>query len=218
MRLNQIQFGSLLAYCPSAGYSDEIDESRKNMRALKSDSYVEEPPIPFSEWTARTMQERGSSLPFLSIFQPSSILVPLPRSSLLRPDSLWVPDRIAQALVRRGIGARVARYLIRTTAVPKSAFSPPDQRPSPEMHYNSMTVEGSLESANDLVLVDDIITRGHTILGAANRLLDAFPASRITAFAAMRAISNPLEFRRIYDPCIGTITYRQDHDDAIRTP
>ncbi|MDQ3902584.1 MAG: hypothetical protein M3247_02875 [Thermoproteota archaeon] len=58
----------------------------------------------------------------------------------------------------------------------------------------------------EILLVDDVITRGATFFGAANRLKVAFPTSRIRAFAAMRTISRPEEFRAITDPCIGNIS------------
>ncbi len=218
MHLNQLQFGSLLSYCPRGGSSEEIQRSRQVMTFIKNDSFVENPPIPMSEWISRTMEQRRSELPFSSFFQTNTVLVPLPRSSLLQPDSLWVPDRIANALVRRGFGARVVRCLDRTVAVRKSATSLPNQRPSPTEHLQSMVVQGNLEPTEEIVLIDDIVTRGHTMMGAANRLLDAFPSARIFAFAAMRTISDADQFSRIYDPCTGSIDYREDSDDCLRRP
>lgn len=81
-----------------------------------------------------------------------------------------------------------------------------------------MGVQGSLNSASDIVLIDDIVTRGATLLGAANRLHDVFPAARIRAFAAMRTSSDPSEFRALYEPCVGTITYREEQGDTMRRP
>jgi len=46
-----------------------------------------------------------------------------------------------------------------------------------------------------IVLIDDILTRGHTFLGAAWRLHEAFPETKIVAFAAMRTISKEKELR-----------------------
>ncbi len=218
MRLNQLEFGSLLSYCPRGGNSVEIQRSRQIMRSIKTDSFVEDPPLPISDWISRTMERRRSELPFSSLFPASSVLVPLPRSSLLQPDSLWVPERIATALVRRRFGSRVLPCLTRTKAVRKSATSQADQRPSPTEHFESLTVQGNLGSTEDIVIVDDIITRGHTMIGAANRLLEAFPSARIQAFAAMRTVSDWMDFSHIYDPQIGLIEYREDSDDCIRRP
>lgn len=218
MRLNQLSFGSLLSYCPRGGSSEEIQRSRQVMTFIKTDEFVENPPIPMSDWISKTMEQQRSSLPFNSFFQSNTILVPLPRSSLLQQDSLWVPERIASALVKRGFGASVMPCLIRTRALRKSATSQPNQRPSPTEHFQTIAVQGNLESTEEIVLVDDIVTRGHTMIGAANRLLEAFPSSRIRGFAAMRTISDWTDFSHIYDPQIGTIDYREAYDDALRRP
>ncbi|MDG7031901.1 MAG: phosphoribosyltransferase, partial [Nitrososphaerota archaeon] len=68
-----------------------------------------------------------------------------------------------------------------------------------------MEVQGRLSEPESVLLIDDIITRGATLLGAANRLADAFPNARISAFAAMRTVSNPDEFQREYDPQMGNV-------------
>ena len=218
MRLNLLEFGSLLSYCPRGGSSDEIQRSRRIMRVIKNDSFVENPPVLMSDWISRTMESRKTGLPFASIFRTESVLVPLPRSSLLQPDSLWVPERIADALVRRQFGARVMPCLIRTRAVRKSATSQAYQRPTPTEHFESLAVQGNLEPTEDIVLVDDIITRGHMMIGAANRLLEAFPSARIHAFAAMRTVSDWNDFSHIFDPRIGSIEYREAIDDCLRRP
>jgi hypothetical protein len=218
MRLNQLEFGSLLSYCPRGGNSAEIQLSRQIMRSIKIDSFVEDPPVLMSDWIASTMERRRSELPFSSFFRTNSVLVPLPRSSLLQPDSLWVPERIAAALVRRRFGARVLPCLTRARAVRKSATSQAGQRPTPTEHFESLAVQGNLQSTEDIVIVDDIVTRGHTMIGAANRLLEAFPSARIQAFAAMRTVSDWMDFSHIYNPQNGLIEYREDSDDCIRRP
>jgi hypothetical protein len=216
-RLNQINFGSLLSYCPR-GTSPAIQSAKDLTLALKQDSPIEDPPVLPSEWIARTIEENRSTLPFVSLFQSDTVLVPIPRSSLLGKDYLWVPQRIANALVRRGFGSRAIPCLIRTRAVLKSAYVPASQRPTPTQHYDSIAIQGDLSAPNDIVLVDDIVTRGSTIMGAANRLLDAFPSARIGAFAAIRTISSPLSFRQLYSPVFGTINYHEETDESFRSP
>jgi len=68
-----------------------------------------------------------------------------------------------------------------------------------------MKVQGRITRPEEIILVDDVVTRGATLLGAANRLLDVFPRTHIYALAIMRTISNPVEFEKLYDPCIGKI-------------
>jgi len=207
MRLTQLQFGSLLSYCPR-GDSPELQLSKDVMRALKLDKFVEDPLVLMSRWVAQTIQQNISSLPFASFFQPDTILVPTPKSSLMQPNTLWVPERIATALVEAGLGKEVVPCLVRVKSVSKAALSPPQERPTAAEHYGSMSVQKRLSQPGEIVLVDDIVTRGATLLGAANRLADVFPQTRIRAFAAIRTISNPDEFSKVYDPCTGTITLR----------
>lgn len=135
----------------------------------------------------------------------------------MKPDTLWVPERIANALAKAGFGKQVASCLIRTKAVQKAALSSPSERLTAAQHYESMSVQGILSKPDEILLIDDIVTRGATLLGAANRLADAFPQSHIRAFAAMRTISNQHEFENVYAPCIGTIDLYET-GDTFRRP
>lgn len=216
MNLSQLEFGALLTYAPR-GDSPEIRHSKDVMLALKRDRFVGTPPTLMSEWIAQTIQRKMAKLPFASFFQPNTILVPVPKSSLMQPNTLWVPERIATALVMTGIGKDVASCLVRAKPVPKAALSTPSERPTAAQHYESMSVQGSLSKPDEILLVDDVVTRGANLLGAANRLADAFPQSHIRAFAAMRTISNQYEFENVYAPCVGTIDLWES-GDTFRRP
>jgi hypothetical protein len=217
MRISQLEFGSLLTYCPR-GESEEAINSKDVMLALKGDRFVvEKPPMLMSEWIANAISIHRTTLPFGSFFNVDTILIPIPKSTLMRPDTLWVPERIASAIASKGLVKEAVPCLVRKTPVPKSATSPPSLRPTPEVHYNSMIVQGSLTDPSEIVLVDDIITRGSTLLGAANRLVEMYPRARIRAFAAMRTISNSSDFNKLIDPCVGSIELRAT-GDTLRRP
>lgn len=216
MNLSQLEFGALLTYAPR-GDTPEIKHSKDVMIALKRDGFVEEQPILMSEWIAQTIRQRISELPFASFFKANTILIPTPKSSLMQPNTLWVPERIATALVRRGLGKEVASCLVRAKPVRKAALSAPGERPTAAEHYESMSVQGSLSKPSEILLIDDVVTRGATLLGAANRLADLFPQTRIRAFAAMRTISNPYEFEKVYSPCVGMIDLWES-GDTFRRP
>ena len=187
------------------------------MLALKGDKFVGKPPMPMSIWIAQRILNLKTDLQFFPFFQPDTVLVPTPKSSLMRPHTLWVPERISKALVDVGLGKEVVPCLVRTKPVPKSAYSTPGGRPFPADHYDSMRVQRGLSEPGEILLIDDIVTRGSTLLGAANRLMDAFPETTIRAFAAMRTVSNPAEFREVIDPRVGTINLRAS-GDTIRRP
>ena len=221
MRLSELEYGSLLSYTPR-GDSTESRLSRNLMIFVKRDLYVRaaadpDSPIPMSQWMAETIRQHRATLPFASFFQSNTILIPTPKSSLMQPGTLWVPERIATALVKLGIGKEVVSCLIRVKPVRKAASSAAEQRPVSSEHYESMEVQGRLSEPDEIVLIDDIVTRGATLLGAANRLADAFPKAHIRAFAAMRTISDPSQFEKSYDPCIGTIMLRAS-GDTLRRP
>jgi hypothetical protein len=216
MNLSQLEFSALLSYAPR-GDSPGIRHSKDVMIALKKDGFVGDPPILMSQWVAQAMQQSRATLPFDSFFQPNTTMVPTPKSSLMQPNTLWVPLRIATALVGKGLGKEVASCLVRDRPVPKAALSMPSERPTAIEHYESMSVQGRLSKPDEILLVDDVITRGATLLGAANRLAEVFPQTRIRAFAAMRTISNPDEFDKVYVPCVGTIELRES-GDTLRRP
>lgn len=106
--------------------------------------------------------------------------------------------------------------LYRAVALPRSSTSLAANRPKAYQHYDSMKVKKLLFDPKEIVLVDDVITRGATMLGAINKLADAFPNANIKAFAVMRTISDPDQFSEIVQPCTGTISLVGN--DTFRDP
>ena len=218
MRIHTLEFGSLLSYTPR-GSSDQIRSARDVTLAIKTDHILDQPPILPSEWIARTVKQFMPSLPYASFLTSKPILVPVPSSSLMKEDTLWVPDRIAKALLANGIGKEVVECLSRAIAVPKSATSDAPDRPKPLHHYETMAIQERIsQPPSEILLVDDIVTRGATMWGAANRLAEAYPETLIRGFAAVRTISNPYEFEDLYRPVKGTIEFREDLQDTLRRP
>ncbi len=133
------------------------------------------------------------------------MLVPVPSSSKLQKDGLWVPQRIARELVKVGLGDIVDTLLERSRVLPKAVWSPARERPTAQQHYDSLGVTSTGLAPARFVLIDDVITRGATMLGAASRLGAAFPNADIRCFAVMRSISEPLPFTGILDPVVGKV-------------
>jgi orotate phosphoribosyltransferase len=67
-----------------------------------------------------------------------------------------------------------------------------------------------------VVLLDDVITKGRTLMAAAMRLNDAFPDIEIRAFAMLRTMGRVDHVEQLVDPCIGVIRWRAG--DAHREP
>jgi len=214
MKISEVEFGSLLTYSPR-GKSVKEKESKAVMINLKNDNVLGSG-ILTSEYVAQAIKKDIGKFPFADYFNSNSILIPTPKSSLLKKDMLWVPQRITRALINNGLGKTSEECLERVVALPKSSKSIPANRPKPLQHYESMRVKKLLFDPEEIVLVDDVITRGATILGAVNKLTEVFPNARIRAFVVMRTMSNPEEFSEIVDPCVGTI--RLSGENAWRNP
>ncbi|RNJ76687.1 MAG: hypothetical protein EB828_02600 [Nitrosopumilus sp. D6] len=202
--LSSIEYESILAYTPRP-CSKHGKESKTTMYDLKKDNRLENGML-MSESIARLVKESK----FLDYFTQNVVLIPLPRSS---ESQFSVTRRITTALSKIGLGESV-ECLKRIKAVPKSSTSKPENRPKAIEHYESMGVE-TLVEPKEIVLVDDVVTRGATILGAASRITEAFPNTKIRVFAVMRTISDEKEFSTIVDPHHGKIELRGE--DTFRT-
>jgi hypothetical protein len=160
---------------------------------------------------------------FAAIFGTSVVLVPVPGSAPAQ-DRPWVGERLAWCLMELGLGAQVWPVLRRQYPVRKSAFSPAGERPSVLEHHASFAVERAhltqaLRGRGDrlrLTLVDDVITRGRTLLAAAQRLAELFPAADIRAFALLRTLGRNQPLERVLDPCEGEVRWLAG--DSRRTP
>ena len=211
-----IRYASLLSYVPERWWLDRgLTEERRRvfkmgreyMLALKRDSNQPNGLLPICDSVAKWCADYSL---FPDFFSKKTILVPVPGSTLTRPDTLWVPQILADALVKYGLGEATATCLSRVKPVPKSATSRPEDRATPNQHYETMEVRGMLTEPKNILLVDDLVTRGATLLGAAWKIAKLYPNSRIKAFVAMRTVSNGNEFVSIMDPRKGTITPTAD--------
>lgn len=204
MLLADVEFASYLAYTPR-GDSEQVKRARNVTYALKADRVSGDPPLPMSAVLARYLHDHLAALPFAGWVGPDVTLVPMPKSSLMQPGSLWVPRRLADAMVAAGLGQQSIHVLHRTQAVKKAAFSAPADRPRADDHYRTLAVEGVLQQPGDILIVDDVITTGASMLAAASRLAEAFPGSRIRGLAFIRTISNAADFVVLEAACVGTV-------------
>jgi len=192
------------------------------MRALKNDTLFEDgsgdPPSSISQRVAAIIAARIETIAIASFFRPPPLLIPVPKSSLHKDESLWVPLQLADALLNRGLGDRVAPLLRRTVAIPKAATSIASERPRARLHFDTLAVQTELGPAPaSFLLVDDIVTRGAALVGAASRLGVSYPGIPIKAFAAIRTESDPANLAKITDPRVEIIRLRND-GTTLRRP
>jgi len=150
-----------------------------------------------------------------ALFARGTLLVPIPRSSPWDGETLWPALALAIALRDVGLALPVWTGLRRHTEVRKSATAPNGWRPSVRQHYDSLCVT-SAAPVRRLVLVDDIITKGRTLLAAAARLQAQIPQADIRAFALMRTQGFQPHIDQITDVCHGVV--RWAGGDAWREP
>jgi predicted amidophosphoribosyltransferase len=129
---------------------------------------------------------------------------------------LWVPDLISRALRDAGLAAEVWPALRRIEAVPKSAWAAPGERPSVTRHVESMRLDNFIPPTGHIVLVDDFVTKGRTLLAAAKVLDKGVPGIDVRGFAYVRTMGLTPDIERLGDPVVGTI--RSADDDAFREP
>ena len=227
LKLKELKYGSLLSYVShhskNPNEREDIKYAREIKNYLKNDipvSKKNEPDtayIPFSDAIAKDIAHSIGGLPFKDFFGDDTTLVPVPKSSLMQPNTLWVPLNVANAFVKNKLASNVVEALERETPVNRSSSVPSKDRPKAEEHYNSLKVNVRSLKTQKIVLIDDIVTRGATLIGSVNKLFDMFPDKEFYAFAVMRTISNISEFKNWYAPVIGTITLQED-GNTLRRP
>lgn len=205
---SKLGYGALLSYTTHPETEDQRT-ARNVMLDLKQGKRYRNPPnspISISQLVAKRVLERVREGEFPGIFGADVTAVPVPSSSLKKPGSLSIPRDLAVALQEVGLVGEVLDLVERHEALPKSATSRAQDRSKAADHYRSLTVVRNLLPPTAILLVDDVVTRGATLVGTAGRIQEAYPGVPIRAFAAMRAISEPEHFRALVDPVVGVIT------------
>lgn len=191
-------------------------ESKGVCHAIKQDGTRWTPPLRVIDHAVGRLADDFPLAELGSLLGPDAILVPAPRSSILVEGALWPARRICQALVDRGLGARVWVGLRRVEAVEKSAFAAPERRPKAADHYRTMACERPLAGTlGRIVVVDDVITRGATTLGAVSRLMDTLGHEDVHGFGLVRTMSD-VQVESIVGPARGRIELRGA--DTYRIP
>jgi hypothetical protein len=205
-----VTFASCYVYSPLG--AGPTSERSRLMRALLKENDSRFMP----KYADRVRQQVAEIAPLAEFFGEASVLIPIPGSAPRPRSEVSVADRLAWALLRKGLGHRIWPGLHRVCAVRKSATAPCGLRPTVSAHYESFAIDPPDSPLDQIMLVDDVVTKGRTLLAAAWRLHDAHPQARIRAFALVRTMGLVTEVDRLIDPCIGRITWKRG--DACREP
>lgn len=214
--INSLEFGSFLSYASHRVSEDQeklrqMQRSKNYTDALKQDMMLSlgERTVSTAEYLSEVLKRDLPHLPFADFFSDDVALIPLPGHAPVTEDGLWVPYRLAKAMCKNGMGYSAVPCLTRDKAVSKSSRSKPEERPSVLDHFQSLRVNATIADFESVVLVDDVITRGSTLMGAANRLREVFPDVNIRAFTVFRTISDANEFTEFVEPVKGKVTLYQ---------
>lgn len=209
--VSEVAFGSFLAYSPH-GKSEVSQRSRRICHSIKQDRPSHDPTLRMIEFAVKRLAQENP-LELGAFLWHDATLVPVPRSAPFPPgatNALWVPARICRAMVASGYGAAVQPLLERFNAVPKSAYAAPGSRPGVAEHLASMRVRASLVPLERVILVDDVLTRGATLIAAAHLIRTIYPRADVRAFALFRARGFVADIAQIVDPAIGRISLAAD--------
>ncbi len=158
------------------------------------------------------------------------VLVPVPRSSPMKSPSsswpaLWICKEILKHVISKmHVTPRLAVLLKRTSPVPPARTGKTDER-RPSKQFATMAVDQSqlkrhfpkIKAGEVVVLVDDIVTSGSTIMASAWHVKSCLPAVEVRAFTLFRTLQD-YDPDTYFEPVVGTIGYDVSVDWCNRNP
>jgi hypothetical protein len=173
-------------------------------------------PLWLPRYAGQVVELCARASPFQQLFARGAWLVPVPGCTPAPVESA-VAHRLAIALHALGLGEVVWAGITRRVAVTRSATAVAGNRPSVRQHYESFSLALAPRLApRRIVLVDDVITKGRTLLAAAAKLRGQFPHADIRAFALVRTMGFLHRAERLLEPCEGFVHW--GNGDARREP
>ena len=202
--VSELQVGSLLLY--PKGKSTASASARAFIRYD-----IKQGKVGRIEHAVKRLTDVLPGSPLEELLGAAGVLVPAPGHTPRLQGGLWVPERICQVLVAAGVGERVLPIVERWEAVAQSSSkSSAENRVDPKEHHRTLRVLGLLEGAARFTLVDDVVTRGSTLIGCATRLREHFPKAEIRAFALARVAQEDLQATtEMLAPALEVIRYSE---------
>ena len=209
-QIRPLRFGSCYGYSPG-GASAASRRSRQYCSLLKGQD-----PGFLANCAKRVAREVAAGGVLAGLFSCRPVLVPVPSSQPTAAGQVTAAASLAAALLDHGLGSALWAGLWRRHPVRCSSRATPGCRPSVDEHYGSMHLDGVPPDAARLLLVDDLVTKGRTLLAASMHLAASGPQAEVEAFALMRTTSLVQDIGSILDPCAGLISWVRG--DARRYP
>lgn len=203
-----LEYGSLFQYKPK-GTSDAAVIAENICGRIKAGSTV-----PLNHVIHSAMAENARLSEFLN---PDVSLVPVPKSGIYKPGDIWPGLENARLLLDLGLCAEVNTCVERVTPVPKSAFCKGEDRPNHQVHFDSIRIKPNTQINQNIVLIDDVLTKGNTTFGCYKALKIAFPDAFIKVLALVRTKSFVSDIEYPYFPFFGVMHYN-NRTDKISFP
>lgn len=209
--LSRLRFGAFLIYAPH-GTSANAIRSKNFVVRVKNDKGAA------IANGVRELCERIHGSELREFLGRDAALVPVPRSNPIKEGALWPARRVCEELVRAGLGKEVVPCLRRTVSVPKSAWAEAQARPGVAEHLASIVAEPVLAAWSRLVVVDDVVTSGTTLLASASCLMATYPSVEVVAFGLIRTMSQATDLETMYVPVVGEIVLEKLRGTVSRRP
>gem|GEM_PF-428221 len=233
--ITQLSFGSVFRYYPARMLSE--DERRGRKPTAPAHSYqlmqkVKSCEASIVEFLSSRVEQAFVGYPALSsLFTGKRIvLVPVPRANPMKSPSsswpaLWICKEILEHVISKPhVTPRLAVLLKRTSPVPPARTGKTDER-RPSKQFATMAVDQSqlkrhfpkIKAGDVVVLVDDIVTSGSTIMASAWHVKSCLPSVEVRAFTLFRTLQSP-DPDVLFEPVVGTIEYDVSVDWCNRNP
>ena len=208
----EIDFLSYWSYQPKSSrqpWSDAAATAYRLMTAIKNAGHYRGTPA-----IDGSIRHLIANFSYGDFFGDDCIAVPIPGHAPRAKNALWVPLEICNALREHGLVGDVDTCLSRSARIQRSSTAGRGNRSDPIDHYNSIDFATLLNFGESrVILVDDIITRGATVLGCAAKIRDSVAGVvEIRGFALERTMGLN-NFSQIHDPVFGTVSGTQYYAD-----
>lgn len=186
-------------------------EAARRVRTLivdiKSDKYHPTAGRAFVEIAVQTACSRLTETD-RAFWSGDPMVIPVPRSSLTRPNTVWPARRICEELVKNGVAVDTLPVIERQEAVEKSAGGA--TRPSFQTQVASLWAKPTLRPPTRLILVDDVVTRGTTMLACAAKIAETYPGVPVSGFALARVQSTG-DPEAVFAPAVEVVALSGTH-------